>query len=70
MVHKHWDDASNQRASMEGLRSATGYLRRLVAKELSTRIVPELHFQLDRGFEHARRIDELLAGLRDEGEPS
>ena len=29
---------------------------------LSTRIVPELHFELDRGLEHAARINELLDG--------
>lgn len=67
IVVPHGDDAARDEA-IEGLVSAAGYLRRLVAKALTTRIVPELHFQLDRGFEHAKRIDELLAGLRDEDE--
>ena len=53
IVVPHGDDEAKQ-AAIEGLRSAAGYLRRMVSKELSTRIVPELHFQLDRGFEHAR----------------
>jgi ribosome-binding factor A len=56
-------------AALEGLQSAAGYLRRMVAHELTTRTVPELHFVLDRGLEHAQRIDELLAGIRREESP-
>ena len=55
-------DAAAQ--SIEGLQSAAGFLRTRVAKALATRIVPELLFQIDRGHEHAARIDEILAGLR------
>ena len=36
------------------------------AKTLSTRIVPELHFELDKGLQHAARINELLEGIRRE----
>ncbi|HEY4322288.1 MAG TPA: 30S ribosome-binding factor RbfA [Gemmatimonadales bacterium] len=58
-------------AAVEGLQSAAGYLRRMVAQSLSTRIVPELHFVLDRGLEYAQRINDLLAGLkREEDGPS
>jgi ribosome-binding factor A len=54
-------------AAVEGLQSAAGFLRRLVAKELTMRTVPELHIKLDRGLEHAQQINDLLAGLhRDE----
>ncbi len=66
-VVPHGDDEAKQ-AALEGLHSAAGFLRRVVAKALSTRIVPELHFKLDIGFEHAKRIDQLLAGLHDEEE--
>jgi len=59
------EEADQQRA-MEGLRSASGYLRSLSAKVLTTRSVPELHFELDRGLQHAARINELLEGLRRE----
>ena len=67
IVVPHGDEQAKLEA-IEGLKSAAGYLRRLVARELSTRIVPELHFRLDRGFEHAQRINELLQGLHDEEE--
>jgi ribosome-binding factor A len=47
-------------SAMEGLASARGFLRSHLAGALSLRSVPELHFHLDRGIEHAARINELL----------
>ncbi len=49
---------------LEGLRSAAGFLRRKLAAALTTRIVPELVFDIDRGAEHAARIDSILAAIR------
>lgn len=63
LVALHGDEAARQRA-LEGLQSAAGFLRSRVARALSTRIVPELHFELDRGIEHAARIDTLLGELK------
>jgi len=59
------DEDAKQKA-LEGLRSAAGFLRTKVAKALTTRTVPELHFELDRGLEHAARINEVLASLKRE----
>ena len=64
-VSPQGDDTERARA-MEGLESAAGYLRSLVAKVLTTRSVPELHLEQDRGLEHAARIEQLLADLRRE----
>ncbi len=69
-VAPHADDEAGREAAMEGLQSAAGYLRGMVARSLTTRTVPELRFERDRGIEHARRIDALLAGLRREEDPS
>jgi ribosome-binding factor A len=55
-------------AAVEGLQSAAGFLRRKVAQTLTTRIVPELHFKLDRGFEYAQQIDRLLNEIKHEDE--
>jgi ribosome-binding factor A len=55
-------------AAVEGLRSAAGFLRRTVAQTLSTRVVPELHFELDRGFEYAQQINRLLDEIKREDE--
>jgi ribosome-binding factor A len=50
--------------ALEGLVSAGGFLRGRVAGALSTRTTPALAFELDRGAEHAQRIESLLASLR------
>jgi ribosome-binding factor A len=68
MVSVPGDDAVQARA-LDGLASAAGFLRSRAARALSTRIVPELHFELDKGLQHAARINELLEDLRRE-EPS
>ena len=63
-------DAEAKEQSLQGLASAAGYLRSKVAKALTTRVTPELKFEIDRGVEHAARIDQLLADIRREEEPS
>jgi ribosome-binding factor A len=67
MVSVPGEDADKSRA-VEGLQSAAGFLRSRAARSLTTRSVPELHFELDRGLEHAARINELLNTIRREGQ--
>ncbi len=43
-----------------GLTSASGFLRRHLAKVLNVRHIPSLIFREDLGLEHATRIHELL----------
>lgn len=50
--------------ALEGLSSAAGFLRGRVGRALTARIVPELRFELDRGLEHAARINQILSELR------
>jgi ribosome-binding factor A len=59
------DEAEKARA-LQGLQSAAGFLRSRAARALTTRTVPELHFELDKGVEHAARIEELLGSIRRE----
>jgi ribosome-binding factor A len=65
MVSVPGEDAEKARA-LEGLQSAAGFLRSRAARALTTRTVPELHFELDRGIEHAARINELLNTIKRE----
>jgi ribosome-binding factor A len=65
MVSAPGEDAEKARA-LEGLHSAAGFLRSRAARALTTRTVPELHFELDRGLEHAARINELLNTIKRE----
>jgi ribosome-binding factor A len=65
MVSVPGEDATKNRA-LQGLQSAAGFLRSRAAKSLTTRSVPALHFELDRGLQHAARINELLNTIRRE----
>jgi ribosome-binding factor A len=67
MVSVPGEETEKTRA-LEGLQSAAGFLRSRAARSLTTRSVPELHFELDRGLEHAARINELLNTIRREGQ--
>jgi ribosome-binding factor A len=67
MVSVPGEEADKERA-LEGLRSAAGFLRSRAARALTTRTVPELHFELDKGLEHAARINQLLDAIRQEGQ--
>ena len=59
-------EPAERAAALEGLESAAGFLRGRVGKALTTRIVPELRFELDRGLEHAARINQILGELKQE----
>jgi ribosome-binding factor A len=61
------DEDAKTRA-LDGLEHARGFLRTQLAHVLDRRVTPELRFALDRGLEHARRIDDLLSQVRQEGE--
>ena len=50
---------------LEGLASASGYLRRHLARVLTVRHIPQLIFREDRGFENALRVHELLKKISD-----
>jgi ribosome-binding factor A len=57
-------DQEEKDRALQGLESARGFLRSHLAKTLALRTIPELRFELDRGLEHAQRIDRLLAELK------
>jgi ribosome-binding factor A len=68
-------DERVQRDAFEALEHARHYLRHELARRLSLRRVPELHFEHDPGSESADRIERLLARARktrghDEKSPS
>lgn len=60
------DDEARSK-SLEGLASAARYLRAQLAKGLPLRVTPDLHFELDKGLEHAQRIDRVLKELKENG---
>lgn len=52
------------------LRSAAPHLRAAIGRQVRLKFLPELEFEEDTTYEQGQRIDELLAGLRREEEPS
>ena len=54
-------DSGVRRRSMDGLRSAHGYLQRRVADELHLKHTPTLEFAYDDTAERGQRIQQLLA---------
>jgi ribosome-binding factor A len=53
-------DEATQDATLDGLRSAHGYLQSRVAAELRLKRTPELQFELDHTAERAARLERLL----------
>ncbi|KXL52546.1 ribosome-binding factor A [Anaerotignum neopropionicum] len=45
---------------MQGLKNATGFIRRLVAQRVNLRITPEFTFKLDESAEYAIHMEQLL----------
>ena len=51
-------------AVLTGLKSATGFIRTKVGKQLKLRFVPEFEFTYDESEDAAQRIDELLKQVK------
>ncbi|HEX9453916.1 MAG TPA: 30S ribosome-binding factor RbfA [Candidatus Binatia bacterium] len=50
---------------LAGLKSATGFIRAKVGKQLKLRFVPELEFTYDDTEDEAQRIDKLLKQVKE-----
>ena len=55
-------------AALDGLKSASGFLRREVSRGLALRHSPEFRFSLDESVDHLMKIDDLLKQLESEEE--
>jgi ribosome-binding factor A len=49
--------------TLQGLSSATGYIRRHLGRALHLRYTPEITFRLDESLEHGAKIAQLLRQL-------
>ncbi len=59
-------DKKVQESSLEGIESATAYIRRLVGQRLKLKYVPELSFRLDRSIEYSINLEKTFEALRNE----
>jgi ribosome-binding factor A len=62
-------DESREKKVMEGLKKASGFLRREVGQRISIRNTPELHFYWDETLERAERVNSIISGLDIPPEP-
>lgn len=53
-------DAGAKRRTLDGLRSATPFLRREVFRRLEIKVSPELHFKLDDSLEKGHQVLEAI----------
>ena len=62
-------DEQAQRDTLEGLRSAEGYIRRELARTINMRNTPEIRFIVDQSIEYgvniSKKIDEVTRDLKD-----
>jgi ribosome-binding factor A len=56
--------------SLQGLRSAHGYLQRRLARELKLKHTPSLSFHYDDSIDHGMRISGLVSELERSADPS
>lgn len=58
-------DEASKKETAQGLKAATPFLKREVAKALALRHVPDLRFVYDESIERGARIEELLREARE-----
>jgi ribosome-binding factor A len=55
---------------LEGFKSATGYVKRTVARQLGLRYMPDLNFFYDESFDYGSHIDNVLKALKADNGPN
>lgn len=53
-------DDNAKKATLEGLKSATGYIKSEVAQRIRLRVMPEFEWRYDTSLAHGDRINQLL----------
>ena len=56
----------NSEKSLEGLKRATGFIRREISYRTNLRRSPILIFKLDKSFENGQKIDKLIEKIKNE----
>lgn len=61
-------DTDSQKATIEGLKSAEGYIRTKLAKTINLRNTPEIKFILDQSIEYGVNMSKLIDDVNKESE--
>ena len=57
-------DEETKKKAMDGLNSASGFVRREIGRRVNLRYAPEFVFELDNSIEHGSHIDKLLKNIK------
>lgn len=61
-------DTATERATMEGLESAKGYIRTELGRRVRLRYTPEISFIIDKSIERGVRLTRLIDEVGEKGE--
>lgn len=56
-------DEDVQKKALEGLKSASGFIRREIGRRIDLRHTPEFLFELDHSIEHGAYINQVLSDI-------
>lgn len=59
-------DEETRKKALEGLKSASGFMRREIGRKMTIRYTPELIFEIDKSIEHGAHINEVINSLKSE----
>lgn len=60
-------DEDTQKKAIEGLKSASGFIRREIGRRIELRHTPEFQFELDHSIEHGAYINQVLSDIMRDG---
>lgn len=58
-------DENQQKKALEGLKSATPFIRREIGRRIELKFTPNITFVLDRSVDYSFRIDQLIKEFQD-----
>jgi ribosome-binding factor A len=61
-------DQVREKAALQGLEGAAGFIKKSLGRELRLRYMPDLMFQVDRSFDYGSKIDRLIQTIQGEKE--
>lgn len=63
------DDKAKEE-SLRGIKSAVGFIRKLIAERMNLRYVPELYFKLDNSIEYSINLEKTFERIKNERQDS
>ncbi|MCJ7648768.1 MAG: 30S ribosome-binding factor RbfA, partial [Candidatus Lokiarchaeota archaeon] len=60
-----FNDEAQQKKTLEGLKSATKFIRVELGKDLKLRFVPEIEFKIDEDLEHQYKLLKIITEVNE-----